>query len=292
MRRKGLPSLKQIQAFEATARHLSFSKAADELHVTHAAVSHQVKALEEYLQTRLFDRLTRAIRLTPEAEVFFQDVHEALNQIGVAAQRFLDHQLRGELKITAAPSFATRWLLPNLPQFQSQFPEVSVDLEPTMEIVDLGDSDIDLAIRHGSGKWSGLESIKLYDEMVVPVVAVSLSKILDEEKFWRGQTLLSASPRKGEWQHWFKKRGGRKPNNQKIIYYPTQALALDAAVSGLGIALIDYRLVAGDLESRRLVQLEDKPILNNRAFYAVYRKGSSADARIKVFCDWLSDSLS
>jgi DNA-binding transcriptional LysR family regulator len=291
MGRNRLPSLKQIQAFEATARHLSFSKAADELHVTHAAVSHQVKALEEYLQTRLFDRLTRAIRLTPEAEVFYQDVHAALNQIGAAAEKFLDHQLRGELNITAAPSFATRWLLPNLPKFKSQFPEISVELQPTMEIVDLGDGTTDLAIRHGSGKWPGLESEKLFDEMIIPVAAVSLSKTLDKEKFWRGQTLLSASPRKGEWEHWFKARRGRKSESQEMIYYPTQALALDAAVSGLGIALADYRLVAGDLKCGRLVQLQAEPILNKRAFYAVYRKGSAADARIRVFCDWLSDSL-
>ena len=291
MVRTRLPSLKQIRAFEATARHLSFSKAAEELHVTHAAVSHQVKALEDYLQIRLFDRLTRAIRLTPQAELFYKDVHQALNLIGESASRLRESQLQGELKITAAPSFATRWLLPKLTQFQSQYPDINVDLQPTMEVVDLRDSDADIAIRHGSGRWPGLESIKLFDEQVVPVAAPDLAESFDDTKFWHGQTLLSASPRKGEWEHWFEKRRKKIPENLHIIYYPTQALALDAAVAGMGIALTDYRLVTQDLSSKRLVQLQDKPLLNNRAFYAVFRKGSVSDPRIKAFCDWLIDAL-
>ena len=166
-----MPSLNQLRAFEAAARHLSFSEAAEELFVTHAAVSHQVKALEDYLQTRLFDRLTRSIKLTEEAERYYQDARKALDLIEVATARFFEHRLEGVLKLSVAPSFATRWLLPRLGDFRKQYPQIEVELQPSIEVSDFGKSDLDVAIRHGKGRWAGSKSIKLFDEQLVPVAS-------------------------------------------------------------------------------------------------------------------------
>jgi len=284
--RKHLPSLNQLRAFEATARNLSFSKAADELHVTHAAVSHQVKALEDFLQTRLFDRLTRSIKLTEEAQRYYLDAKKALDIIEVSTAVFFEKRATGELKISVAPSFATRWLLPRLEDFHERYPEIRVELQPSMEVTDFQNTDLDLAIRHGKGRWAGLKSEKLFDEYLVPVAAPALAASLEAADIPQ-QTLLSASPRKQEWPHWVEAVIGEPASELRLILYPTQALALDAAVAGGGVALADRHLIENDIAAGRLIALNDEPLANDQAFYVSYRKGPVVEAKIGLFCEWL-----
>lgn len=288
--RKHLPSLNQLKAFEATARHLSFSEAADELFVTHAAVSHQVKALEDYLQTRLFDRLTRSIKLTEEAKDYYLEAKKALDILEVASARFFENRVSGVLKLSVAPSFATRWLLPRLDDFRGKYREIQIELQPSIEVTDFRKADLDVAIRHGKGRWRGLKSIKLFDEYLVPVTSPSFASSLDHNDFW-GETLVSASPRKKEWLQWIENQTGEHITDLKLIHYPTQALALDAAVAGGGIALADRHLIEGDVREKRLVVLQDKPYPNGQGFYVAHRKGPVVEAKVKVFCEWLINQL-
>jgi LysR family glycine cleavage system transcriptional activator len=288
--RKHLPSLNQLRAFEATARHLSFSKAADELHVTHAAVSHQVKALEDFLETRLFDRLTRSIKLTDIAEKYYQDARQALDIIETSTAVFFQDRVSGVLKISVAPSFATRWLLPKLTDFQKQYENLKVQLEPAIEVTDFQKNDLDLAIRHGKGRWPGLKSTKLFEELLVPVAAPSLINSMSNEAFWL-EPLVGASPRKHEWKNWVESFTRKPAPNLNIILYPTQALALDAAIEGGGIALADRRLIGNDVFENRLNILKDFSFPNKQGFYICYRKGSNVEAKIKVFYTWIIDQL-
>jgi len=289
--RKHLPSLNQLRAFEATARHLSFSEAAEELFVTHAAVSHQVKALEDFLQTRLFDRMTRSIKLTDQAQEYYQDARKALDIIEKATSRFFENRVNGELKISAAPSFATRWLLPRLSQFKTLYPEVEVKLIPSIEVTDFQKSDLDIAIRHGEGRWPGVKSVKLFDELLVPVASPDYLGEVDQADILN-QTLLSASPRKNEWPEWIENQFGKSERKLDLVFFPTQALALDAAVSGAGIALADRHLIASDVQANRLVILRDEPIWNKQGFYVSYRKGPVVEAKVKVFCEWITTQIS
>jgi LysR family glycine cleavage system transcriptional activator len=288
--RKHLPSLNQLRAFEATARHLSFSAAAEELFVTHAAVSHQVKALEDFLQTRLFDRMTRSIKLTDEAHDYYQDAKKALDIIEIATSRFFENRVSGALKISAAPSFATRWLLPRLNQFKALYPDIEVQLIPSIEVSDFQKSDLDIAIRHGKGRWPGVKSIKLFDELLVPVASPDYFGGLDLAEVL-SHTLLSASPRKKEWPEWINNQFGKSDRKLDLVFFPTQALALDAAVSGTGIALADKHLIASDVLENRLIILHDKSIWNILGFYVSFRKGPVVEAKVKVFCEWITTQI-
>lgn len=289
--RKHLPSLNQLKAFEATARHLSFSAAAQELHVTHSAVSHQVRALEAFFQCRLFIRLTRAIRLTDQGEALFQDARRALDIIETAACGFFENRLSGVLKISVAPSFANRWLLQRLARFRAMYPTLDVDVLPAIELSKLPESDIDLTIRHGSGNWSGLTSDRLFDEVLVPVASPEVVAAMGKRHCWQA-TLLGASPRSGEWSDWVGDYTNKPAPDLSVILYPTQALALDAAVSGGGVALADLRLVENDIKAGRLAVIQNTAIPGRHGYFLCYRPGSVTEAKIVAFRDWISAELS
>src|SRR5207253_7362983 len=152
-----LPPLSALRAFEAAARHMSFSKAADELHVTPAAISHQIHALEEDLRVRLFHRMNRSIELTASARILLPGLSEAFSGIQSSVRRLRAHNDTGTLTVTSSPSFAAKWLVLRLHRFQEQHPEIDVRISATDEVVDLTRGDFDLAIRYGCGKYPGLD---------------------------------------------------------------------------------------------------------------------------------------
>ena len=189
-----------------------------------------------------------------------------------------------------APSFATRWLLPRLQDFRSKYPEVKVELQPSIEVCDFRKSSHDVAIRHGKGRWPGLTSTKLFDEYLVPVASPAYAEAIDPDGFWR-ETLVSASPRKKEWQTWIESHVGEPAPELKLILYPTQALALDAAVAGGCIALADKHLIENDVREKRLLILHDKPLPNGQGFYIAHRKGPVVEAKVQAFCKWVIEQL-
>src|SRR6516165_7480885 len=169
-----LPPLSALRAFETAARHMSFSKAADELHVTPAAVSHQIHALEQDLGVRLFHRMNRSIALTASAQVLLPGLSEAFAGIHSSVRRLRAHNDTGTLTVTASPSFAAKWLVLRLHRFQERCPDVDVRISATDEVVDLSKGDFDLAIRYGTGRYPGLEVELLLQNEVFPACSPHL----------------------------------------------------------------------------------------------------------------------
>ncbi|HAJ20303.1 MAG TPA: transcriptional regulator, partial [Rhodospirillaceae bacterium] len=189
-----LPPLKPLPAFEAAARLLSFTEAADELFVTQAAISHQIKQLEDALGVRLFRRLNRALLLTEEGQAFAGAVRQALSQIATAADRVKRQDATGALNVSCLPSFASAWLVPRLARFRARHPEIDVRLAADYELTDFSVEDIDLAIRWGTGGYDDLFEIRMMTEEVFPVCSPRLlqdpEKPLDRLEDLRHHTLL------------------------------------------------------------------------------------------------------
>ena len=154
-----LPPLNAVRAFEAAARHLSFTRAAEELHVTQAAISHQVKALEVYLGLKLFRRLNRALVLTEDGQTYLPPVKRIFDQLYDATRRLTESEARGKLTVSALPSLAARWLVPRLGRFRAAHPDIDIRLAPATHLVDFAREDVDVAIRYGRGQYPGLREI-------------------------------------------------------------------------------------------------------------------------------------
>ena len=188
-----LPPLNAIRAFEAAARHLSFTRAAEELNVTQAAISHQIKGLEDVLGIPLFRRLNRALMLTEAGQTYLPPLREALDQIADATARLKTADSGGALTISTLASFAAKWLVPRLPRFQERHPEIDVLISTTAQMVDFAQQDVDAAIRFGRGGWEGVRADRLLTEDIFPVCAPSLlegSKPLLKPDDLSGFTLL------------------------------------------------------------------------------------------------------
>ncbi len=289
-----IPPLNQLRAFEAAARRESFRRAGDELGVTHAAISHQVKALEAFLGVKLFNRMTRAVSLTKEAAAYYPILRNALDSIEDGTVRLLRHKETKTLKISVVPTLATRWLIPRMSRFNTVNPDIVLQLDVGIELVNFDCSDVDLAIRHGSGDWEGLIAHRLFPEEILPVCSPSLFKKYREPKEPADLlefTLLGANARKCEWPRWFEAAGMKNIEPPHVLHYPTQALALDAAVGGLGIALADPILVTDDVTNARLQCPFNIKVSNLKGYHLVYAKSAILDPKVTVFHAWLKDEL-
>ena len=291
-----IPNLNQLRAFEAAARLGSFRDAGDELNVTHSAVSHQIKALEEYLGVTLFQRQSRGVRITDAAQPFFDDVRQALDMLANSTAQFRNSGLSGTLKISVAPSFASRWLLKRIHSFEERFPSITVDVDIASNRQDFERSQIDLAIRHGAGNWRGLISELLVQERLWLVGSAQVVTTIQDPggRIELSKTrLLKATGRGYEWDAWFDGQGSNTAvSSMRSISYPTQALALDGAVSGLGVTLADFRLVADEIREGRLVRITSRAIETGRGFHFVWRKRSSTDAKLLAFKEWVFTEIS
>jgi LysR family glycine cleavage system transcriptional activator len=289
-----LPPLNQLRAFEAAARHLSFGKAGDELHVTHAAISHQIKALEQNLGQALFHRKTRSVELTNAARALYEDTRTALDLLGDAVGRFDQDKSQAPLRASVAPSFASHWLLKRLSVFHQDNPDIRIEVDITSNVQDLADSGFDFAIRHGDGTWRGLEVHKLFDEQLCAVAAPLFAEA-QEPNFMNVLTsntsLLTAAVRSGEWADWLGALGVTGDVSSRLIVFPTQALALDGAITGLGVALADRRLAKDDIDAGLLVRASGYTHKSGRGFYFVHPKKPVDDKRQNRFFTWLQAEL-
>jgi LysR family glycine cleavage system transcriptional activator len=281
-----LPPLAPLRAFEAAARLGSFSRAADEISVTHSAISHQVRALERSLGTALFHRNGRRVTLTEAGRHFADRVASALREIAEAAEllRRSDRD-KNVLTITTLPSFAARWLMPRLGRFMEQHPKIEVNLHTSVGLVDLEREGVDLAIRFGKGEWPGLEAVKFLDDELFPVAS---------PRFNRGR--LPARPaelakfrlmRSDDefWAPWF--RAARvKIDEPRSPVFSDSAFLLQAAVDGRGIALARRSIAEDDLRAGRLVRLFDISAPAHGANYLAWPKGRLS-SNAALLRDWL-----
>jgi len=284
-----LPPMNTLRAFEAAARHLSFTQAAEELHVTQAAVSHQIRTLEEALGVRLFRRLNRAIRLTEEGQEFVSEVRKALSHLATAVERLAAPAAGGPLTVSVLPSFASKWLVPRLGRFRDKHPEIDVRINPSIQLTDFQRDDIDLAVRYGRGRYEGLESVWLMTEDIFPVCSPALlsgANALRSPGDLRGHTLLHDDGHV-DWAMWLLVAGVRDISPTQGPYFTDSAMVIQAAVEGQGVALARGALAADDLAAGRLVKPFDIAIPTDYAYYIVCPKATAHHPKIAAFRGWL-----
>ncbi|MGY5452902.1 transcriptional regulator GcvA [Agarivorans sp. MS3-6] len=284
-----LPPLNALKAFEAAARHLSFTRAAEELFVTQAAVSHQIKALEEFLGLKLFRRKNRSLLLTEEGQGYFLDIKDIFISLTEATDRLLARGAKGTITVSLQPSFAIQWLVPRL----SQFSEMHPDIDVRIKAVDLYEGslteDVDVAIYYGRGNWSGLRADKLHTEYLVPVCAPSLlvgDKALTKPEDLQHHTLLHDTARR-DWKAWFKLVGLRQMNVNHGPIFSHSTMVLQAAVYGQGVALGHSVLAKPEIEAGRLICPFEQVLLSKNAYYMVYKPSQAEQGKLVAFREWM-----
>lgn len=289
-----LPPLNALRAFEAAARHLSFTKAAEELHVTQAAVSHQVKQLEETLGVVLFRRLNRTILLTDAGQAYLPPLREAFDAIATATAEVTARRETGPLRVSVLPSFAAKWLLPRLPRFREAHPECDLLLSASNEVADLHREGIDAAIRFGLGPYPDLEVTPLMREHVFPVCSPRLlegPRPLRVPEDLKHHVLLQDqvhdTPDDPGWRVWLDAAGVTGIDPARGPGYSDSALVLQAAVDGQGVALSRRSLAQDDLAAGRLIKPFGPDLVSGFSYRFVTTRAGARDPRIRAFRDWL-----
>ncbi|MBL8699349.1 MAG: transcriptional regulator GcvA [Alphaproteobacteria bacterium] len=286
-----LPPLHALRAFEAAARHLSFKAAAAELHVTPAAISHQIKALESELGVKLFRRLTREIRLTEEGHALAPSLRDGFDRLAAAVERVTQSPGRAVLTLSTLTTVAMSWLVPRLPRFQALHPEIDVRVSTAQKIIDFTREEFDGALRHGVGPWPGLARHKLFDDRLTPLASPAIARRLKRPADVAGFPLLDTEPFP-EWPIWLAAAGLEKLAVTRGPSFDSTRICLEAAANGIGIALSDPILAADQIASGRLAQPFDICVSTGKAYWFVYPQPFAGRAKIIAFRDWLSAEAS
>jgi LysR family glycine cleavage system transcriptional activator len=286
-----------LRAFEASARHLSFVKAAEELYVTPAAISHQVKRLEEYLGVQLFRRLPRGLLLAETGQLLLSELREVFLRLDKAMERVLESDSRGALTISVAPMFAVKWLVPRLQRFDALHPDIDLRMSSSLRVIDFQRDAFDASVRLGHGQYPGLEAVKLFDESVTPMCSPRLLKgthtphSLDDIQH---QVLLhddsmAFDPAAPNWDRWLKAAGVTRVDASRGPHFSQPDHALQAAIDGAGVVLGWRYLAAEDISAGRLVQPFSLDLPLGSSFYLVYPEAYTVRPKIVTFRDWLME---
>ncbi len=292
MQPRDLPSLTALAAFEAAARHLSFKHAADELNVTAPAVSRQIRSLETDLQTALFVRAHRQVELTAEGHTLYESVSNAFRSMGAVAQ-VIGNASAQQVRVGSTNAVATYWLIPRLGDFWRQHPEVGMHHVISDEPINLSAARVDVAIRFGMGRWSGLDSTLLFADTIYPVCspayAESLGGQIQLEDVANASLLDVGDVREEGWLGWADWFGGIDSSLTpgKPRTFNSYVVAVQAAMDGLGIALGWHALVADDVADGRLVVLTPHSFVPSGGFYLVTQHGRSLSSGAALFRDWM-----
>ncbi|HEX4198286.1 MAG TPA: transcriptional regulator GcvA [Caulobacteraceae bacterium] len=293
--RRRLPPLNALRAFEAAARHLNFSRAADELSVTPGAVSQQIQNLEDYVGVALFKRTPKGLLLTDPAQIALPALREAFDRLAEAASMLTAAVDGRRLTVTVPPSFASKWLLPRLGAFEALHPEVDVWVSAGMELTDFASGEVDLAIRYGAGRYPGLEVIRLMQETVIPVASPELlaGQPLEQLGDLANHVLLhDGSPDADEscpdWTMWLAARGVKGVDGARGPRFNQSSLVIEAAVGGRGVALAKRTLAQADLDAGRLVAPFQIATAVDFAYYLVHPKTKGRLPQVKAFITWIT----
>jgi LysR family glycine cleavage system transcriptional activator len=287
-----LPSLNGLRAFEAAARHLSFTNAANELNVTQTAISHQIKRLEEELGLKLFIRQNRALALTPQGRDYLPGVRAAFNDLRLATDRLKRRDNDHVLTVSTLASMASKWLLPRISAFQSAHPDIDVRITTSTSMVDFKSGDVDAAIRYGRGQWPGLRADWLTADDLFPVCSPALltgdKALLKPQDLARYTLLHSSGGYDDDWRLWLTAAGlPTDISKQPGLTFDMIFMTLQAAIDGLGVAIGRTTYVEGDLAKGRLVVPFDMRMPADAGFYLVSPEASSDSRKLKAFRDWL-----
>jgi LysR family glycine cleavage system transcriptional activator len=293
--RRSLPPLNSLRAFEVAARHMSISQAASELRVTPAAISHQIRLLEDHVGLPLFVRNGRGLALTDAGAAGLRDLREGFARLSAAMDAIDSLGEAGVLSVSVAPSFASKWLLPRLELFQSAHPEIDVHVSASMQLSDFMKDGIDLAIRYGTGRYSDLSVERLLTESVVPVC--SPEYLMQHGPFYLPSDLTEATllhddspdndPSCPNWEMWLSAAGAPHIDSSRGPRFNQSGLVIEAAALGRGVALAKTALAARDLRQGRLVQPFSSAVKVDFAYYVVAPRAKLNLPKVSYFIDWL-----
>ncbi len=290
-----LPPLNSLRAFESAARHLSFSKAADELNVTPGAISQQIRTLEEFLDIKLFKRLNRIIILTDAGQLFLPLLAEGFARITEAVELVRKRQHNVPLTITAPPSFISKWLIPRLAKFHSLYPDIDVRIDASNRLVDFVREDIDVGIRFGTDEFSDLNSVYLFCFDLIPVCSPDLLKQgqgLSSPQDLAHYTLLhndyddvdSSWP---DWDMWLATAGVDSIDASRGIFFNQSEMIMDAALEGQGVALVASVMAAGEIAAGRLIQPFETRLPVRLSYAIVTTEQKANSPKVSAFRDWV-----
>ncbi|NQY37080.1 MAG: transcriptional regulator GcvA [Alteromonadaceae bacterium] len=289
-----LPPLNALRAFEASARQLSFTRAAEELFVTQAAISHQIKSLEDHLGIKLFMRKNRSLLLSEEGQSYYLDIKDIFNALHDATEKLLARGAKGAITVSMQPSFAIQWLVPRLNAFNTLHPEIDVRIKAVDQPENSLTEDVDVAIYYGRGHWPNIHAEKLHTEYLIPVCSPLLlngKKPLEKVKDLSQHTLLHDTSRK-DWKRWFKQVGVKGGNLNHGPIFSHSTMVMQAAIYGQGVALAYSVLAKPDIDSGRLVCPFNDVLVSKNSYYVVCRESQVDIGKIEAFAEWMLETTS
>lgn len=288
-----LPPLNALRAFEASARHLSFTRAAEELFVTQAAISHQIKSLEEHLGIKLFMRKNRALLLSEEGQSYYLDIKDVFNSLHEATEKLLARGAKGAITVSLQPSFAIQWLVPRLSDFNELHPDIDVRIKAVDQPDNSLTEDVDIAIYYGRGRWPNIHAQQLHTEYLIPVCSPLLltgKKPLNDVDDLKQHILLHDTSRR-DWKRWVKQVNVKGINVNHGPIFSHSSMVLQAAIHGQGIALANSFLAKPDIDAGRLVCPFTEVLVSKNAHYLVYREQQAELGKIEAFNQWMLDTV-
>ncbi|HGA2316439.1 TPA: LysR family transcriptional regulator [Pseudomonas putida] len=294
MSKRLVPSMTALQCFEAAARHLSFTRAAEELHLTQSAVSKQVAQLEEMLRHHLFLRIRRRLQLTPAGSLYLAEVNKILTQVDMSSRYVLTYGEQTEiLKVATQPSFGVRWLIPHLKGFGKRHANIHLDIRNEMEPFALLQGSADVVFFYGQGTWPGATCVELFGEEVVPVCAPEL--LAGRELGGAGEladmVLLQSTSRPEAWHEWFLELGLHSVSAYHGPRFDTFYMALSAAQAGCGVALVPQYLVAKELAEGSLVIAWNHAMPSAGKHYLAYAEHAAEVPKVRALVEWIRQQL-
>jgi LysR family transcriptional regulator, glycine cleavage system transcriptional activator len=289
-----LPPLNSLRAFEAVARHLSITSAAEELGVTPGAVSQSVKALEDYLGRTLFSRTPRGLVMSDAAAAGLPALSEGFDRLAEGARLLSGPERGGRLTVSVAPSFAQKWVAPRLADFAAEHPDVDVQIHAAMSLANFEAEGVDLAIRYGAGRWPGLDIKLLFHEEVMPVCAHGLAGEITTPADIAKFTLIHDDSNLNDescpdWAMWLKAAGVEGVDATRGPRFNQSALALEAAAGGRGVALAKRALAQVDIDAGRLAAPLHGATPIEFAYYLVHPPGRGRSRPARAFINWALD---
>lgn len=294
MSKRLVPSMTALQCFEAAARHLSFTRAAEELHLTQSAVSKQVAQLEDLLRHHLFLRIRRRLQLTPAGSLYLAEVNKILTQVDMSSRYVLTYGEQTEiLKVATQPSFGVRWLIPHLKGFGRRHSNIHLDIRNEMEPFSLLQGSADVVFFYGQGTWPGASCIELFGEEVVPVCSPELlaGRDLASAEALTDLVLLQSTSRPEAWHEWFLEQDLQSVSAYHGPRFDTFYMALSAAQAGCGVALVPRYLVAKELTEGSLVMPWNHAMRSTGAHYLAYAEHAAEVPKVRALVDWIGEQL-
>ncbi len=284
------PPARALEALSQLAALGSLTVAAERLGVTRSALSHRIADLEQTLGTALVCKAGRKLRLTEDGERLLAGMGDALERIDAAVQSF--QRDRGQIRLSTVSTFASHWLIPRVADFQAGHPNIEVVISTTTRPVDLGQEDIDCAIRHGRGSWKGLAATLLFKETLMPIAAPAVAdRIRPQARTnWVGIPLIRARSRFMDWTRWQKAHGAASKTQPKWLTVETRAQALDAALAGAGIALMDMAYIGPHVGTGRLKALAEHPLKLSTGYYFVQAPNARNMHLLRLLRDWVVEA--